>query len=125
MGKIGKMLRMLTGKVRSKVITIKTEIMPVEKELEIMISKYTGSGRTALLLFDAETREPYFTATVNLPDDPLEKGYVFLKGWSENEGLPEELERVGLVELTGRRIQTGFAKAHEAKLLFDIKGEQE
>ena len=60
--------------------------------------------------------EPLFTATVALDEIPL-PGHVFLKGWSENEGIPEALEKAGVVEFTGRTIPTGFCQAIEAKLL--------
>ena len=67
---------------------------------------------TATTLFG----EPLFTATVALDELPAE-GCVFLKGWSENEGIPEALVKAGIVELTGRTIPTGYCKAVEAKLL--------
>ena len=54
---------------------------------------------------------------MNIPEHALKEGHVFLKGWSENEGVPEELDRLGIVELTGRKVRTGFVKAQEAKLL--------
>jgi len=60
--------------------------------------------------------EPMFTATVALDEKPSE-GCVFLKGWSENEGIPEALVKAGIVELTGRRVKTGYCEAVEAKLL--------
>ncbi|MFA5158142.1 MAG: hypothetical protein WC451_03100 [Patescibacteria group bacterium] len=61
--------------------------------------------------------EPLFKATVALEDGVPRKGYVILKGWSENEGIPEALEKAGVVKRTGRTIQTGFCIAEEAKLL--------
>lgn len=60
--------------------------------------------------------EPEFTATVALDEVPP-KGYIFLKGWSENEGIPEALVKAGIVQLTGRKIKTGYCEAEEAILL--------
>ena len=60
--------------------------------------------------------EPLFTATVALDEKP-DEGCVFLKGWSENEGIPEALVKAGVVELTGKTVQTGYCEAIEAKLL--------
>ena len=60
--------------------------------------------------------EPLFKATVCI-DEPAKKGHVFLKGWGENEGVPDALVKAGIVELTGRTVQTGFCEAVEAKLL--------
>jgi len=45
------------------------------------------------------------------------KGYVWLKGWSENDGIPEALEEAKLVMRTGKKYKTGFAEAELAKLL--------
>jgi len=60
--------------------------------------------------------EPLFKATVAIDETPP-PGHCFLKGWSENEGIPEALERAGVVELTGRTVKTGFCEALEAKVL--------
>ena len=60
--------------------------------------------------------EPQFTATVALDKLPAD-GCVFLKGWGENEGIPEALVKAGIVELTGRTVPTGYCEAIEAKLL--------
>ena len=60
--------------------------------------------------------EPLFTATVALNEVPS-PGFVFLKGWSENEGIPEALVSAGIVKLTGKTIPTGYCKAQEAQLL--------
>ncbi len=60
--------------------------------------------------------EPQFTATVALDELPAD-GCVFLKGWSENKGIPEALVKAGIVELTGRTVPAGFCEAIEAKLL--------
>ena len=57
-----------------------------------------------------------FTATVCLPRPPR-PGHVWLKGWSENEGIPEALEAAGIVKLTEQTQKTGYVEAVEAKLL--------
>lgn len=57
-----------------------------------------------------------YMATVNIPgQDPGEHG-VWLKGWSENEGVPEAFVEAGIVELTGKRYQIGFCTAVHAVL---------
>jgi len=60
--------------------------------------------------------EPMFKATVALNEKPAE-GCVFLKGWSENEGIPEALVKAGIVRLTGRKVKAGYCEAIEAELL--------
>ena len=76
---------------------------------------FYGNGSTAIL-GRSLTSEPLFTATVALDEVPS-PGHVFLKGWADNEGIPEALERAGIVELTGRKVKTGFCEALEAKVL--------
>lgn len=41
---------------------------------------------------------------------------VWLKGWSENEGVPKALADAGIVTLTGRLNLAGFAEAEHAEL---------
>lgn len=47
--------------------------------------------------------------------DPGETG-VWLKGWSENEGVPQVLESAGIVTLTGRTHATGFVTVQHGEL---------
>ena len=86
----------------------------VKGEVELRFRKYQN-GSTAIQAFSLYG-EPEFTATVALDEIPA-KGYVFLKGWSENEGIPNALQKAGIIELTGRTIPTGYTEAQEAKLL--------
>lgn len=94
------------------------------KDLKLVQAKYTNNGSPALELVDPRNDEPWFVATVNLPDQPPAPGCVWLKSWSENEGLPEALERAGVVRLTGRQVKVGDfdAYAQEAELITDEQG---
>lgn len=85
-----------------------------DEEVELVFGHY-GDGSTAIQGISLDG-EPIFKATVALDEKPAE-GCVFLKGWSENEGVPEALIKAGVVELTGRKVKTGFCEAVEAKLL--------
>jgi len=85
-------------------------------ELKIVLGFY-NNGRTALQLVDVEDGSPYYIATVNIPEEELAEGCVFLKGWSENEGVPEALEKAGVVKLTGRIVASGWVEAQEGQLL--------
>ena len=82
-------------------------------DVELNFSRY-GNGSTAIQAF--QDGEPMFVATVALDELPP-VGHVFLKGWSENEGVPQALERAGIIQLTGRKIPTGYVEAEEAKLM--------
>ena len=48
---------------------------------------------------------------------PARRGHTWLKGWSENEGLPEALEAAGVVRLTGETAPAGYAHVQEAEVL--------
>ena len=79
--------------------------------------KYSN-GRPALLLVDAVNGEPIAKATVNLPDEPLLPGEVFIKNWHENEGMLKALEKYGIVEPIGM-VDTGRTKAIKCRLLVE------
>ena len=57
------------------------------------------NDRIALLLV-AENGEPIFKASVNLPDEPCPPEEVWIKDWSENEGMFEFLVAEGIIERT-------------------------
>ena len=68
---------------------------------------------------DSIPGERLTTATVSLIPYGNPKpafGCVWLKGWSENEGIPEALVAGGVIELTGRSTSTGFVVAVEGRL---------
>lgn len=86
----------------------------VDEEVELTFGHYEDSSPA--IQGASLDGEPLFKATVMLDEKPSE-GCIFLKGWSENEGIPECLVKAGIVELTGRKVKTGFCEAIEAKLL--------
>jgi hypothetical protein len=99
-------------------VYIKTKYTDGEVELKF---GYYSNGSIAIKGYSTDgLHECVFIATVALSTIPA-PGFVFLKGWSENEGLPEALVKAGIVELTGKKIPTGYCEAQEAKLLVDIK----
>ena len=75
-----------------------------------------GNGRTALQLVDAEDGSPIATATVNLADQPLGDGEVFIKDYAENTGMLASLERAGVVERTGEWVRSGFVEVPKCRL---------
>lgn len=96
-------------------IHVKTEF--VDEDVILDFDRHYGNGSRAITATSLQG-EPQFTATVALDELPAE-GCVFLKGWSENEGIPESLVENGVVELTGRKVPTGYCEAVEAKLLIE------
>lgn len=65
-----------------------------------------GNHRLAIG-FDCEDG-PYAKLTVNLPDEHLNEGELFIKDWSENESMVAALLEAGWLELTGREVNAGF-----------------
>lgn len=65
-----------------------------------------SNGRLAIS-FDCEDG-PWGHLTINLPDQHLNEGEVFIKDWSENEGLPEVLIEAGWLIWTGREVSSGY-----------------
>ena len=83
----------------------------------IYLSRYSNM-EIALLIAEPGKEDEYFAATVALVDARhVGPTYVWLKGWSENVGVPESLEAAGLVRLTGETCPTGFAHAQLAEVL--------
>ena len=87
-------------------------------ECGLEFSKYQN-GRIAILLVDTTDGSPVTTASVNLPDEPLNDGEVFIKDWSENQGVLAALVAAGIVEDTGRTVRTGFVQANIVRILVD------
>jgi len=110
----------VTAKPRT--VHIKTGIC--DKDLGVMLFRYQGNDRLAIELWELDESgrpsEPFYRATVNVPEAYVPEGHVLLKGWSENLGLPQAMVEAGIVELTGVKVPTGMVEAEEAKLLREI-----
>ena len=91
-----------------------TEFM--HRKAALKFATYRENQATAILLVDPKTGEKLLTATVNLPVAPAE-GCVWLKTWSENQGLVDNLIKAGIISLTGAVAHTGYACALEGRLL--------
>jgi len=78
--------------------------------------KYAYGEGLALTLTEADG-EPLATATVYMRDAEPAQGCVWIKDWSENEGMLGSLVKAGVIEPTGRTTQAGFTIAHEGRVL--------
>ena len=82
---------------------------------QILTTRYTN-GTLALLMVDADDSQPIATPTVNLDGQPRHGG-VFIKTWSENEGIDEALIAAGVLEPQPVGVHpTGFVEALEYRL---------
>ena len=76
------------------------------------------NGTTALILNDAHTGEEITVATVNMPGVKCGRNEVYIKDYSENEGVLKALQDAGVVRPTGEVIQRGFAAIPNANCSF-------
>jgi len=87
------------------------------ENLNVVFGKYPN-GRTAIRLMD-EFGCPYATATVNLPDDELGEGEVFIKDYSENTGVLSALVDAGIISESKEKASSGFVEVDRCELLVD------
>lgn len=79
---------------------------------DCVIQKKTYSNnRIALQLVDAEDNDsPIAIATVNLPDEQLNDDEVFIKDYSENEGIYQTLVDAKVISEAIGCAQSGFVE---------------
>jgi hypothetical protein len=87
--------------------------------VEVMMATYDHGDRPAILLVDPLSHEGIATASVNLPDFPIGPHQVFVKDWSENEGMLVWLVENGIVRDTGEVVPTGYVLANLCELTPD------
>ncbi len=88
-------------------------------------SHYAESGETAILLVAEDTREPLLHMTV-APHPPNRRAgpdEVWLRDWSEAQGVPEALVEAGVVVLTGELAPLGRVQARLGVLTPEAKAE--
>ena len=74
-----------------------------------------GDQRPRLAIYVESAHEREYVATVNLDHEPR-AGAVYLKDWGGNQGVPEALERAGVVRLLNEFQRTGRMVAQLAEL---------
>lgn len=86
----------------------------------VVFEQYPNGG-TRIQLYDVEDGSPIGTVSTQVQGTEPAEGNVHLKGWSENQGLPELLVEAGIVSEATRRIPAGHAEATEHTILVDTK----
>lgn len=79
------------------------ESMYIEQEVVPCVTTYAASGGAALILRDTNG-QVLCAASVNLQDwgeETPPKGQIWVKSWSENEGMPDALEDAGIATPLG------------------------
>jgi hypothetical protein len=95
-----------------------------DTDLRVLWKSYESNGSPAMVLVDQEFDEggdpsPFATATANLPGVQLDEGEVLIKNYSENEGISEALQKAGITEDTGERVESGFIELEVHKIKND------
>lgn len=91
--------------------------------MKLIVSHYHfDPNQPALQVIDAITFEPIMTASVMLEGVSPKEDEIFIKVWSENEGIDSELIRLNLISANHRKIPTGYVEAHGHKMEGDLLG---
>ena len=89
----------------------------MQQVLEVALTRYAAAPQTAIILYHQATGEQWCVASVCLSQYRQAADEVYVKNWSENEGLLDALVAGGIVENTGRVLPTGFVQANVCRLL--------
>lgn len=103
-----------------KTITLKLSVG--EWPAVLHVQRYSNN-RIAIECLDPNDGEPIAVATVNLPDEHLGENEVFIKDYSENEGMLNSLMEAGIVSAPIDMVQSGFVQIPKCKLLWNILDE--
>ena len=77
--------------------------------LSVLTERYAHGGGLVVELIDVSDGMSYATASVNVAGVQLADDEFVFKTYSENEYLLDAMLEYGLVELTGRHAEAGFA----------------
>jgi len=83
----------------------------------IVTKERYAAEQNALSLTDAEDGSPVATASVCLPEHPQDEDEVYIKSWSENEGMADVLVAAGIIAEAHNVLPTGHVQATVHKLL--------
>ena len=81
-----------------------------------------GDGSTALVAY-SEYGEVLAKLTVCLQDyglKPRDEQHVFIKNYSENEGVLAGLQTAGVISAPLRTVECGWSEAYECQLLIEV-----
>lgn len=94
--------------------TIKLNAKYFKGEAVVNFARYPN-GQLAIVLTSPDGT-PLGKATYATDDIQVPEGYVLLKGWSENEDLPRELDLAGVCDTVASDGSSYLAKLYEPYL---------
>ena len=77
---------------------------------------YGNNGRERLSLYDSGDGEPIAVATVNIPEEWCDDDEVFIKDYSENEGMVTALMNAQHIKEPHRLVRSGFVAVPVCRL---------
>lgn len=77
---------------------VDNRVAGLETEVEVVVSGFYSDNSPRIDLVDAKTREHWVTCTVMMPESTLMENVVYVKDWSENEGMRALLAKNGVIE---------------------------
>jgi len=80
----------------------------------LQFHKYQNN-QPALVIYHED--DVLLKASVNMPELSLPPGYIFIKNWSENEGILEALIENQVIEPPKCYIPSGFVNVYVCKLI--------
>lgn len=92
-------------------ITLSGKVYPVTVEFGLY-----GNGRIGIYLVDPQIGDRVATATVNMPTEDLKFPHVFIKNYSENQGMLESLQKAGIISEPLGAVRLPFALAYLCRL---------
>jgi len=87
-----------------------------KETLYFNIGTYRNNGAMAVQLYTNDN-EPYCTLSTNLPESlNLPNGEFFVKDWSENEEIVNQLRKNGIIIPTNNVVRSGFVNVGSYKI---------
>jgi len=86
----------------------------------ILHIKRYGNNRIAIECLDVVDGSPVAMATINLPHENLKDNEVFIKDYSENQGMLDSLVNAGIISKPIEFVKSGYVHVPKCKLLWDI-----
>lgn len=87
---------------------VDNSVKGLETEVEVVVGGFYSDNSPRIDLVDANTREPWATCTVMLPgESTLMENVVYIKDWSENEGMRALLVKNNIIEKLPNGVTNG------------------
>jgi hypothetical protein len=99
------------------VLKVAATYIPAGVSIEKM---HYADGNVCLAARDPNDGSPYGTLSVNIPETNINDNHVWIKDWSENEGVLNALVESGLVRDLGITQPCGFMNAHLVELKLEL-----